>query len=341
MAQFVPPTVTDAGDVSSFVISLDFELHWGVCDRDNALTEYRSNLLNTRRVIPRLLDLFEEFDVRATWATVGFLFCESKAELREHLPDERPQYANRRLSAYEYLDLVGDNEEDDPLHFAPSLIEKIADTDGQELASHTLSHYYCLEKGQTTEAFEADIEQAVRLARRRGVELKSLVFPRNQLNPRYLPILKRHGFHTYRGTPPAWMYEPRPGSDENLAHRGLRLLDAYLPLTDPTTENSSDVMVEDQTPINVAANRFLRPYFPSLRRLEEIRLRRIKNEMAEAARNQAAYHLWWHPHNFGAHIEENFDFLRRILDYQHLLDRQYGMPSMTMSEAAHSQVAVA
>jgi hypothetical protein len=60
---------------------LDFELMWGV--RDHAdITSYGANVLGGRAAIPRMLDLFERHGIRATWATVGFVFCESKDELK-------------------------------------------------------------------------------------------------------------------------------------------------------------------------------------------------------------------------------------------------------------------
>lgn len=58
---------------------------------------YRPNLLGARRAVPRMLDLFEEFDIGVTWATVGFLFARSRQELEECSPAVRPQYQDRRL----------------------------------------------------------------------------------------------------------------------------------------------------------------------------------------------------------------------------------------------------
>ena len=340
MSQQVAPPADTATDGGGFVISLDFELHWGVCDREDALTNYRDNLLAARDVVPRLLALFDRTGIRATWATVGLLFFESRDELLEHLPDTRPEYANRRLSAYEYLDTVGADEADDPLHFAPSLIEQIDAAPGQELASHTFSHFYCLEKGNSAEAFDADLEAARRAAELRDVELTTLVFPRNQLNPDYLPLLEKYGFQTYRGNPPAWMYQAARQEEQNLARRGLRLLDSYLPLTNPTDGDNPPVQ-SDSAPANIPATRFLRPYFPTLQGLEEVRFRRIQREMRQAAENGEIYHLWWHPHNFGENTEENLAFLRRILDVRRRLDAEHGMPSLTMAEAAQRKLVAA
>jgi peptidoglycan/xylan/chitin deacetylase (PgdA/CDA1 family) len=79
------------------VISLDFELHWGVRDK-RRIEDYRENLLGARAVIPRLLDLFARYDIHATWAAVGFLFFRNRTELMRGLPTEIPQSTNKKLS---------------------------------------------------------------------------------------------------------------------------------------------------------------------------------------------------------------------------------------------------
>ena len=59
----------------ALVISLDFELHWGVRDhvgRDDAL--YR-RLDQARRAVDDMVSVFTQRRIRATWATVGFLFA--------------------------------------------------------------------------------------------------------------------------------------------------------------------------------------------------------------------------------------------------------------------------
>ena len=96
-----------------FVISLDFELLWGVrdhADRDS----YGGNVLGARDAVPKMLELFAEKGIRATWATVGFLFCESKEELLASFPSELPEYSNPRLSNFSYIDEIGNDERSDP-----------------------------------------------------------------------------------------------------------------------------------------------------------------------------------------------------------------------------------
>ncbi len=84
----------------ALVISLDFELHWGVRDKCAPDGSYRENLLGARKAVPAMLDLFEEFDVAATWATVGFLFAANRREREAFSPNTRPQYVDSKLDAY-------------------------------------------------------------------------------------------------------------------------------------------------------------------------------------------------------------------------------------------------
>ena len=85
---------------------------------------------------------------------------------------------------------------------------------------------------------------------------------------------------------------------------------------------------------NVRASRFLRPYNPRLAALEPLRLRRITRSLTRAARQGRIYHLWWHPHNFGTHLDANLGVLRRILDAFADLREREGMVSLSMDEVA-------
>ena len=98
-----------------FIISLDFELLWGVRDHADRAS-YGANIMGAREAIPRILELFDAHGIAATWATVGFTMCGSRDELMESLPprDLWPSYDVGRLSSYAYLDDVGRDERQDP-----------------------------------------------------------------------------------------------------------------------------------------------------------------------------------------------------------------------------------
>jgi peptidoglycan/xylan/chitin deacetylase (PgdA/CDA1 family) len=315
----------------ALVISLDFELHWGVRDKRSVDGSYRENLLGARQAIPQMLDLFEEFGVAATWATVGFLFAKNRQERDEFSPSLRPQYKNPKLDAYS--ELTGNSEDDDPLHYASSLIARVAKTPRQEIATHTFSHYYCQEPGETREAFAADIASAMAIGRRCGFDIRSIVFPRNQFRSGYESVLKEAGITCYRGNEPNWMYRPRARGEETLAVRAPRLIDGYISLSGPKYFRWEEI-TRNNGLHDVRASMFLRPYSTQRKSLEPIRLRRIAGGIRAAAKDRGIFHLWWHPHNFGKNITENLEFLRGVLKVFAEQRQVHGMQSLSMIEVA-------
>ena len=312
----------------TFIISLDFELHWGVSDH-RTVESYYENLKNTPAVVEKLLELFAQRHIHATWATVGMLFCHNKNELNAFVPANlRPSYVHDRLSNYKVAETAGRNELEDPFHYANSLIKKIITTPGQELATHTFSHYYCLEPGQVADQFYADILAAIKITSREGVQPISIVFPRNQYNDAYLDKCRQAGIKAYRGNLSSWLYRAEAKSSESRIKRLFRLADSYLPvsgyrLVTPQISNSM---------LNIPGSCFLRPYNRKLSGLEWMRLRRIKNEMTKAAEKGMTYHLWWHPHNFGKNMQQNFQILDSVLAHFESLSEKFGMESLNMKE---------
>src|SRR5690606_20272368 len=309
-----------------FSISLDFELHWGRFDKV-ALPDWENYYLRTRMAIPKILQLFDTFGVEATWATVGMLFANSLKEWLEYAPISKPSYKDNVFSPYHWL-------LDNPLAaetclFAPDLIQQILHTPGQELGSHTFSHYYTLAKGQTEGQFRDDLIAAQRIASEKfGVQLTSLVFPRNQFNRRYLHISKEIGFTAVRSNPKDWFWKDT--SRETLLKRIFRTADVYLPVGMPSSYPLSGLDWQQDVPLEIPASRFLRPYSGN-GAINRIKARRIKNEMTKAASNAEIYHLWWHPHNHGERPEESLAFLRTILEHFAQLRIQYGMLSCNMA----------
>lgn len=317
----------------TFVISLDFELIWGVRDRyspDGGA--YRENLIGARAAVPQMLDLFEEYGVSATWATVGMLMADSREEWETFKPDFMPRYADAALDSYH--DPIGTSESDDPLRFAGNLIEQIRQRSGQEIASHTYGHYYPLEPGSDRESFAADLQSAVAIAKSKGFELRSLVFPRNQFNPEFAQIIADAGFTVCRSNSAGWMHK-EAASDKYFRTdiRAARLIDAYVPLS------GNQVIAWNSIPFVgslccLPASMFLRPYSPRLRRLEGLRLKRIASGIEGAAKSGGIFHLWWHPHNAGAHTDRFMSFLRKVLDVYAKCRLHHDMQSMTMAQVA-------
>lgn len=320
-------------DTGTLIVSLDFELFWGMQDCIS-LEKYRDHVLGGRNAIPQLLEIFEKHGIHATWATVGFQFAENYYELSKYLPteDKKPTYDNKELSTYRCFASPYFSEDDVPCFYAASLIKTIASFQGQEIGSHTFSHYYCREKGQTTDQFREDMKAALSIAADKGINLTSIVMPRNQCTKDHIQVLRELGFLAYRDEENDWIHRYihfRP------LKRALRLLDVYFPLTGlggyiPKNENGI---------VNLIGSRMYKPYFKPLAALEFMKVFRIKQQMLHAARKGLTFHLWWHPHNIGIKTEFHLRQLEAIFQYYDKLKMKYGMRSVNMREAAEEILA--
>jgi peptidoglycan/xylan/chitin deacetylase (PgdA/CDA1 family) len=307
-----------------FTISLDFELFWGVRDH-RTLENYGENIRNVHHVVPRLLELFSKYNVHCTWATVGFLFFNEKKEMMSYLPVQRPTYEKKDYDPYPYLE---QNELEKIYHFAPALIEQIRRIPGQEIGTHTFSHFYTLEKNTTIGQFQSDLRAAIAIAKEKGIEIKSIVFPRNQYSDEHIKACLEEGIKIYRGNALSGVYKPTSRENEKLFRKGTRFADAYINITG----HHCHAIPAVSEIINLPASRFLRPYDPKFKMFDGLKLRRIKQGIKFAAKHGLIYQLWWHPHNFGKYMNENFKFLEQVLEYYHQLNREGKIESQNMLE---------
>ena len=323
---------------ATFIISLDFELHWGGFEKW-PVEQYRHYFDNTRRVIPEMLELFASNGVHVTWATVGMLFHATIDEMKSNFPASKPGYRDPTLSAYEYIRNagIGSSEATDPLHYGDQLIRHILATPHQELASHTFAHYYCNEAGQTLEQFRDDLRAAQRAALKYDKTLRSLVFPRNQFNESYLRVCAQEGFISVRDNPRDWFWNINSTQNESYLKRLNRGLDAYLPIGKQNTYSPESLKPTPNLPLCIPASRLLRPYNPKEFFLNSMKISRICSEMDRAASRGEVYHLWWHPHNFGKYPAQSMKGLRDIIQQFRQLRDKGKMESRTMEEVAESR----
>ena len=308
------------------IISLDFELFWGLLE-EMKLEDYQDHVLGGKAAIPRLLDLFVKYDIHATWAAVGFLFAENFEELQTYFPEAKPTYDKDGVSPYDYFKNIGEDEASAPCFYAPGLIRLVSRTPGQEIGSHTFSHYYCREKGQTVEQFAADLAAARKIAADKGYDVTSLILPRNQCEPEYTQVFREQGFTAYRDEEDDWIHD-RIKFFPLL--RLMRLLDVYLPLTGQGVWPAR----KEYGVWNFVGSGMFKPIRPALRFLEGLKMRRIKKRMLVAAKKGLVFHLWWHPHNIGVMTDRYLEQLEEIFRYYQELKERYGMESLNMREAA-------
>ncbi|SDS25550.1 polysaccharide deacetylase family protein [Christiangramia echinicola] len=307
----------------ALVISLDFELLWGVFDKVN-WKEKKQYFLNTRKIIPELLLLFEKYEIKCTWATVGMLFNEAWDEWNENIPDILPEYENSLLSAYKYGKSI-QMKETEKLCFAPDIIKRIKKTPGQEIGTHTYSHYYCLEAGQTIESYRADLKKSRELAEKFDIKLKSLVFPRNQYNSEYLKVCKEIGLQGVRTNPDVWYWNNT--LEDSLQQKIFRTGDAYIGFNNKSYQDINELSLGVT---GQKASRLLRPN-SGKHFIDNIRIMRIQSEISTAAKNKEIYHLWWHPHNFGWNPEKNLQELELLLQHFDSCRKKFGFESRNMA----------
>ena len=308
----------------NFIISLDFELFWGVSET-KTIDNYGSNILNTHDVVIEVLNIFKKFNIEATWATVGFLFFNDNISLKNFIIDNKIKninYGNESLNNFHFLNKsVGLNKK---YLFALDLIHEIVRSEGQELASHTFSHMYTLENGVTCKDIKKDVDVMIELFKQSGLTLDSIVFPRNQYSNNVLNLIGDSKVKTFRGNQDSYLY--KSSLNQNLLKRFLRLLDSYINISG----FNPSIVKQHINILEIPASRFLRPYSNKLKLFEKLRLNRIKKEMTFCAKKGLNYHLWWHPHNFGSDSIKNLSFLEEILFHQVRLEKLYGFKSRNM-----------
>jgi hypothetical protein len=161
-----------------------------------------------------------------------------------------------------------------------------------------------------------------------GVQVKSIVFPRNQYGEEHIRICRELGITTYRGNEESGFYRPVSREQNSNWRRGVRLIDTFMNVTGHHCHplpSKSDI-------VNVPASRFLRPHTKKLALLDPLKFSRIRSSIRYAARKGLIFHIWWHPHNFGRHMDENFAFLEKILKVYKGLHDKGKMESLNMNE---------
>jgi len=283
---------------ASVVISLDFELRWGLYQRLGLdRNGYRQNLENEHRVVPKLLKLLAERQLRATWAVVGAVACRGWDDYFARAP-RPPAYRDPRLRVSPRF---AELDPDGRLHFGAGLVQAIHDTPGQELGTHTFSHILMRDPDVTAEDVRADLGAVASLWRERfGAAPVSLVFPKNQIA--FEHVVRACGIRIWRGTEGPWYFDGTGAARSALLPRALRLVDAL----NPWVRRAG--AVQDNV---TRSSLFLRANLP--RPAWRLHLTRIRHELT-ALRPPEVFHVWWHPHNLGAHMQARLCRVEQALD---------------------------
>lgn len=307
-----------------FLFSLDTELAWGYFD------QYRSGRFSEdgvweRKAIHRLLDIFDEFEISATWAVVGHMFyasCE-KCEICPVLEWKE------KYSSFEQIYDTGNQ-----LWYGADVIDLLRGRGARhEIGFHGYTHKVFDEHIMTEEEAKTEISEWQRLAARKNITPYSAVFPRNRAG--HLKSFKDAGYICYRGD------ELRPeGSRFMLLRKAINVFDLIFQTRTPLVY---DPILDESGLINLPASRWL---FGMNRRVEAVldavglaslRIRPMIQAVNRAAREGKIVHIWAHPEEFKT--DRDFEKLRFLLDQVAGEIKKGTMQSITMIDLARKAYA--
>ena len=273
-----------------FIISLDYELLWGMLDVKN-LDKCISNVRGETNAIPKMLDLFEKYNIGVTWAIVGMTLLRTMMS-GDLLNLNKSQNIKKRANQIKYeIDIRSFRDEE--LFFQKDMIKRIAACPRQEIASHSYSHLYFSEPGITNQDISNDFRLFENISFQNNISCKSFIFPRNQVNDIALKELKKHEFKTYRGNLQNFIQKDGHKDSQSLFFKLIRFGDSYIQISkDLSYKNSAN-----ENLLNVPGSLFLRPVNSKTPYVLNKMHIKIKKSMTIAAQNKETFHLWWHPHN--------------------------------------------
>jgi peptidoglycan/xylan/chitin deacetylase (PgdA/CDA1 family) len=200
----VNKTVKSPFEKGIVVFSADFEMAWAFRFSKTKHTTALETGLSERENLPVLLGLFNRYNIPVTWATVGHLFntsCSRGVDGIAHPEMPRPRYFEDRNWQYKSGDWYDNdpctNKESDPAWYAPDLIEQIIQSNvSHEIGCHSFSHIDFTYKNCQKELANAELDACIKLAKEKGITLKSMVFPGGKSGN--YESLKERGFTCYR-----------------------------------------------------------------------------------------------------------------------------------------------
>jgi len=191
------------GQNGGIIFSADFELGWGwryAKNIENGIKLAIEKAELARENFPRLLKLFDIFDIPVTWATVGHLFL-SECNKGDHDWMRRIPYFENKNWIYSNGDWFDcdpyTNWEKAKTWYAPDLVELILLSKvNHEIASHTFSHIDFSDENCPAAVADDEMKGTAEAALKFGIDLKSMVFPGGTWGN--IGILRKHGIKIYR-----------------------------------------------------------------------------------------------------------------------------------------------
>ena len=291
--------------MGTVVFSVDAELGWGFHDVDHPVDRMEA----ARPGWHRLVELFDEYEVPATWALVGHLLLSDCDTYHDDHPAGRDWFASERGKWADRPDL----------RYGLDLFDRLegAAVD-HDIGNHTFSHVIFGNEATSREIARAELERSVTIGERRGFDSRSFVFPRNSIGHR--DLLAEYGFTTYRGTNP---YKRS----------------ALGKLVSATVGDSGPWLVtprvDEHGLVNIPASLYLFGFEGRTKRtiatlLEDPIVRQARRGIDVASRSDGVFHMWLHPNNLVSGAD-----VRRVESILSYLDaRRADVEIATMADVA-------
>jgi peptidoglycan/xylan/chitin deacetylase (PgdA/CDA1 family) len=260
-------------------MSLDCEGKWGMAD---CLRPYHHRDLTSAKLAEgywQLLSMLAEYDIPATFAFV-MAFALSERELSGFpILDRFRQRQDPWLESY-WQCLEGGFSEG---WHEPACFEMVRAAGVHEIASHSFCHRPLGDSSIDGQGAAVELDLATAAARLKGVELKTLVFPRNEVGN--LSAVRRAGYLGYRTR------LKRHGGNIG---RIEALLEEFAMNRGP-----QEPLAMTDGLVAIPSGRFFNWRF-GLRLLvpPAVTRKRFRNQLEQCAHEGGVVHLWLHPHNF-------------------------------------------
>ena len=291
------PGIAEKKSEANLVISADFELGWAFrYSRKNNRPEEMAD--RARRNFPFLIKLFEEYNIKITWATVGHLFLRECKKGDHDWMHRIPFFTNKNwvFSKGDWFDCDPYSSiRDDKTWYAPDLIEKILNSRVEhEVGCHSFSHIDFSDKNCPRKVAEDEIKACIEVAKQWDINLKSFVFPGGTYGN--YQTLKEFGFTNYR-----------------------KILDYEL--MQPVIDENGLVIIPVSTGLGNNGLGWTKEYF----------FKRLKKYIDKAVENGTVCHFWFHPS-----IDEWFlhNVFPEILKYTSEKREEGKLRILTMTEIA-------
>ncbi len=287
-----------------FTISIDLELAWGIADKPIS-ADIRKCLSHEREIVKRLLELFNKYNISATWGIVGHLLDNIAYNGDTNpLPQiTRPILKNTGFDWFaEYP-----KRNSDPLWYGKDIMEMILEASpNQDICSHSYSPIPFDEKDININAAISDIINAKRIHEKFNLPFNVMIFPRNVAG--FRKILHQYGIKAYRGKTKFW-YDKIPST---IITRSFNLLYMILGITPKTVLPC----VDEAGLISISDSMLLYSRKGIRRLIPNNNPAKISQKgLTKAIKKQEVFHLWFHPANFYYDTDIQLMIFEKILTH--------------------------